>query len=143
MAFPFFQDVVSSAAFPARQRPRISSATEVCWTRHTTARWCAPLASPVVRKGAKQWRRGPSGLVGGPALRSYSKRRAKGSADLSARRTRLRVRFTVPRSRSPHVSCSDRLRTRKYARTEGYGRKCTAKASNGPLVSDQVCCQSH
>ena len=145
LAFSWLSQFSSTWLAPPPQRgsrPRVSSATGGCWTRHTTARCCALLASPA-RKGAKQWCRVPSGLVGGPALRSYSKRRAKGSADLSAGRTRLRVRFTVPGSRCPHVFALGRPRERKHTRTGRLWKKCTVMASIGALVSGRGCRQPH
>lgn len=127
--------MVSPAAIAARQQAahwrrdgRLLDATHDC----TLLRAASP-----ARKGAKQWCRMSSGLLGGPALRSYSKRRAKGSADLSAGRTRLRVRFTVPGPRCPHVSASGRPRERKHTRTGRLRKKCTVMASIGSLVSDR------
>ncbi|MFC0403025.1 DJ-1/PfpI family protein [Paraburkholderia rhizosphaerae] len=121
-----------SAAGAAHQ-PRNGDPVGLLDPTHERAHSCATFASPVVRRGATACRRGPSGLVGGPALRCYAKNRAKGSADLSAGITRLRVRFAVPRFRSPQVSFSTGHRKWKHARTGGFGTKRTAMASSGQL----------
>lgn len=135
MAFPFLLDVVSPAALRARQKTARQQRNGDPVGRDTRARAhsCAISASLVVRRSETACRRVSSGLVGSPALRAYAKSRAKGSADLSAGITRLRVRFAVPGCRSPQVFVSNRLRKSIHARTGGFGTKCTAMASNWPL----------